>query len=62
LKENGVAPLALVMEACEPIVAAGAILGEIPAVDRVEIGLLRTGDRVRVRNGKVRVERGGREA
>ncbi|MCU0723016.1 MAG: DUF126 domain-containing protein [Planctomycetes bacterium] len=55
LKWNGAAPLALVMEACEPIVAAGAILGEIPAADRVDIARIRTGDRVRVKDGTVRI-------
>jgi predicted aconitase with swiveling domain len=56
LKWNAAAPLALVMEAAEPIVAAGAILAEIPAVDRVDIASIRTGDRVRVKDGEVSVE------
>jgi hypothetical protein len=47
------APLALVMESCEPIVAAGAIIADIPAVDRIDISRIRTGDRVRVRGNRV---------
>lgn len=47
------APLALVMESCEPIVAAGAIIAGIPAVDRIDISRIRTGDRVRVRGNRV---------
>jgi len=36
LKLNGVAPVAMVNELTEPIVAVGAIISEIPVVDRLE--------------------------
>ncbi len=48
LKLNGRAPAAIVNTAAEPIIATGAIISEIPMVDGIDIGLLRTGDEVRV--------------
>ncbi|MCK4445130.1 MAG: DUF126 domain-containing protein [Thermoplasmata archaeon] len=45
---NGCAPVAILNEKSEAVVAAGVIISEIPLVDRVNISLLRTGDRVEV--------------
>lgn len=44
----GTAPAAIVIGESEAIVAVGAIIGGIPMVDNVDIGLIHTGDRVRV--------------
>ncbi|AWB26687.1 aconitase X swivel domain-containing protein [Halococcoides cellulosivorans] len=48
--QNGVGPAAIVLEETETIVATGAILGEIPCVDGLEIPLdsLADGERVTV--------------
>ncbi len=46
LAKRGVGPAALVNERAETIVAAGAILGGIPMVDRVDLGAFATGDHV----------------
>lgn len=48
--QNGVGPAAIVLEETETIVATGAILGEIPCVDSLDVGLetLDDGDRVTV--------------
>ncbi len=48
LKKNGVAPKAIVNRECEAIVAVGAIISEIPCVDRIDISRIKTGDLVRV--------------
>ncbi len=48
LSVNGKAPAAIVNRQSETIVATGAILARIPMVDGVEIGRIRTGDRVTV--------------
>lgn len=51
LKINGVAPLAFIANKAETIVAAGAILAEIPMVDRPAedlFDLLKSGDRVKI--------------
>ena len=44
LKATDQAPAGLVAGAAEAVVATGAILSEIPAVDRVQVDLFRTGD------------------
>jgi len=51
LKKNGVAPSAMINIKTEPIVAVGAIISNIPLVDRVEkdpITAIKTGDKVLV--------------
>lgn len=48
LKHAGLAPAAIVNAECETIIAVGCIIAEIPCVDMVEIGRLRTGEVVRV--------------
>lgn len=50
LAKNGVAPAAIINEETETIVATGAILGEIPCVDRLDASLdeFADGDRVAV--------------
>lgn len=44
----GTAPAAIVNSRSEAIVAVGAIMAGIPMVDEIDIGLIQTGDRVRV--------------
>ena len=41
LKKNGKAPAALINIEAEPIIATGAIIAEIPLIDRLEISLER---------------------
>jgi len=53
----GTAPAAIVNAESEAIVAVGAIIGNIPMVDRVDIRQIQTGDRVQVNGGRVTVER-----
>ena len=53
LKKNGAAPCAIVNEQCETIVAVGAIISEIPCVDMVDIGSMRTGTMVKVDGASV---------
>jgi len=48
LRVNDRAPAAIVNATTETIVATGAILAKIPLVDSVDIGRIRTGDRVTV--------------
>jgi predicted aconitase with swiveling domain/8-oxo-dGTP pyrophosphatase MutT (NUDIX family) len=58
LKAVGKAPAALVCDRAEAVVATGAIISEIPMVDRVQTDLFRTGDMVRVEadDGYVEIE------
>ncbi len=46
LKRNGVAPAAIVNQETETIVATGVILAGIPCVDSIEIGKIKTGDKL----------------
>lgn len=57
LKLNGTAPVAMINEETEPIVAVGAIISEIPVVDRLEKKIeWRNGMRVRVNGTEGYVE------
>ena len=58
LKKTGKAPAAIVNNECEAIVAVGCIISEIPAVDRIEVDRIKTGDTVEVDadNGVVTVK------
>ena len=55
LKKRGLAPSAIINERCEPIIAVGAIIAEIPAVDGVEISRIPPGSRVRVDGRRITV-------
>ena len=53
----GTAPLAIINSESEAIVAVGAIIGDIPMVDQVDITQIKTGDRVRLAGGCIEVTR-----
>ena len=55
LKKNGVAPAGMVNRECETIVAVGAIISEIPCVDKVDITKIKTGDKVQIENDTVSI-------
>ena len=57
MARSGTAPAAIVNAESEAIVAVGAIIGDIPMVDQVDIAHIRTGDHVRVVADRVTVER-----
>jgi predicted aconitase with swiveling domain len=46
LKKNGKAPAAIVNKECETIVAVGAIISEIPCIDKIDIDKISDGDRL----------------
>ncbi|TQD24064.1 DUF126 domain-containing protein [Methanolobus vulcani] len=59
LFKNGVAPAAMINLESEPIVAVGAIISEVPLVDRLEndpYEILKNGDRVIVNSTEAFVE------
>ena len=57
MAKAGTAPAAIVNTQSEAIVAVGAIIGDIPMVDRVDISQIKTGNRVQVEGKQVTVER-----
>lgn len=58
LSKSGKAPVAMINRESEAIVAVGAIIGDIPMVDQVDISIIHSGDRVQVDGGVVTIERG----
>jgi predicted aconitase with swiveling domain len=57
MAKAGTAPAAIINAESEAIVAVGAIISDIPMVDLVDIGKLRTGDWVYVDGERVTAER-----
>ena len=57
LARNHLAPVAIVNEQSEAIVAVGAIISGIPMADQVDITQIQTGDRVVVEDGVITVDR-----
>jgi predicted aconitase with swiveling domain len=51
MKKKGVAPKAMINVECEPIVAVGAIISDIPTIDKLEknpLTIIHSGNRVKV--------------
>ena len=48
LSKAGKAPLAIINQSTDPVVAVGCIISEIPTVDQINIEELKTGQKVRV--------------
>ena len=55
LKKAGKAPVALICEESEPIVAVGAIISDIPMVDKIDITKIKTGDIVEINGEEVEI-------
>jgi uncharacterized protein len=55
LKKNGVAPSAMINKETETIVAVGAIISEIPFVDKVDVTKIKTGNKISVENDTVTI-------
>jgi len=60
MKKNGVAPVGIINKECETVVAVGAIISEIPCVDKVDISKIETGDLIRIENDVVTIIRNER--
>ena len=48
MKKNGAAPAGIINKECETVVAVGAIISEIPCVDKIDISQIKTGDLIRI--------------
>ena len=55
MKKNGTAPAGMINKECETVVAVGAIISEIPCVDKVDTSKIKTGDKVRIENDTVNI-------
>jgi len=56
MKKNNTAPVGMINKECETIVAVGAIISEIPCVDKIDISKIKTGDKVRIEEGSIKVD------
>jgi len=56
MKKSGNAPAGIVNRECETVVAVGAIISEIPCVDKIDVSKIKTGDLVRLDNGAVTIK------
>jgi uncharacterized protein len=59
LRRSGHAPVAMINLESEAIVAVGAIIADIPMVDRVDIEMIHDGDWVTVEDGLITVSPAG---
>ena len=57
LRRKDLAPAAIINAQSEAIVAVGAIIADIPMVDRLDISQIRTGDEVTIEDDLVEVNR-----
>jgi uncharacterized protein len=53
LKKNGVAPAGMINRECETIIAVGAIISEIPTIDKIDISKIKTGNKISIENDSV---------
>lgn len=53
MKKNNTAPSGIINTDCETVVAVGAIISEIPCVDKIDISQIKTGDTVIIENDTV---------
>jgi len=53
LKKNHVAPTGMINKECETVVAVGAIISEIPCVDKIDISKIQTGNKIRIEGENV---------
>ena len=57
LARNGLAPAAIVNAEADPVIVVGAVIAGIPMVDQVDVSKLHTGDRIRLHDADLQVER-----
>lgn len=56
LKKNNAAPAGIINEDCEPIVAVGAIISDIPCVDKIDTKNIKMSDKIKIEGEVVLVE------
>jgi len=55
MKKNGTAPAGMVNKECETVVAVGAIISEIPCVDKIDISKIKTGSTIQLQCDSVTI-------
>ena len=57
MAKNSTSPAAMVLEQCDSVIAVGAVISEIPCVDRVDISLIQSGDEIEIVGNEITVHR-----
>ena len=57
MKKNGMAPAGIINKECETVVAVGAIISEIPCVDKIDTSKIKTGDIIHLENDVVTIKK-----
>lgn len=55
MKKNNTAPAGMINQECETVVAVGAIISEIPCVDKIDLSKIKTGDLISIQNEQVTI-------
>ena len=55
MKKNNTAPAGMINKECETIVAVGAIISEIPCIDKIDTSKIKTGDTVEIENDLIKI-------
>jgi predicted aconitase with swiveling domain len=55
MKKNGTAPAGIINRESETIIAVGAIISEIPCIDKVDLTKIKTGNKIIIENGIVKI-------
>jgi hypothetical protein len=55
MKKNGTAPAGMINKETETIVAVGAIISEIPFVDKIDTTKIKTGNKISIENDSVSI-------
>ena len=55
MKKNGTAPAGIINKECETIIAVGAIISEIPCVDKVDVSKFKTGDTIQIEKADITI-------
>jgi len=58
MKKNNTAPAGMINKECETIVAVGAIISDIPCVDKIDVSKIKTGDVVQLENDVIKIKNG----
>jgi uncharacterized protein len=53
MKKNGTAPAGMINRECETVVAVGAIISEIPCIDKIDVSKIKTGDSLTIEDNAV---------
>ena len=56
MKKNDTAPAGMINKECETVVAVGAIISEIPCVDKIDTSKIKTGNKVHIENDVVSIK------